>query len=231
MDQKIIFFEDLGKQEYESTWNYQKTLFYNIIKKKKNHLSSQEVGYLIFVENNHHVYTIGKNGKQEKNLLVSLDFLKHIHANLYQIDRGGDITYHGPGQLLAYPILDLNYFFKDIDKYLRQLEEVIIHFLWKNYGIQGLRKKGYTGVWVNHGKICAIGIRMSRWATMHGLAFNVNTDLQYFNYIIPCGISQNRKVTSLRKEIKNDHISFHEVKQKIKISFQEIFEVQLISRK
>ncbi|WP_185850056.1 lipoyl(octanoyl) transferase LipB [Blattabacterium cuenoti] len=230
MKKKILFFEDLGMKGYKETLEYQKILFNNLIQKKvKNrHDQKEEPGYLLFVEHNH-VYTIGKNGKN-KHLLVSSYFLKKINAEFYQTDRGGDITYHGPGQLVVYPILNMDYFFTDIHKYLRLLEEVIIHFLLKNYGIKGEREKGQTGVWLKKNgisrKICAIGIRMSRWVTMHGFALNVNTDLRYFDHIIPCGIF-NKEVTSLKKELQN-HISFSEVKDLVKKSFQEIFNVEFI---
>ncbi|AWU45952.1 lipoyl(octanoyl) transferase LipB [Blattabacterium punctulatus] len=236
MKKKILFFEDLGKKEYKETWKYQKILFDDIIQKKvKNiffHNNKKEIaGYLLFVEHPH-VYTIGKNGKN-KHLLVSSDFLKKIDATFYQTDRGGDITYHGPGQLVVYPILNMDYFFTDIHKYLRLLEEVIIHFL-KNYGIKGEREKGKTGVWLKkkngkYKKICSIGIRMSRWVTMHGFAINVNTDLRYFDYIIPCGIF-NKEVTSLEKELKNK-ISFSDTKYLVKKSFQEIFNVKFFINK
>ncbi|WP_185855742.1 lipoyl(octanoyl) transferase LipB [Blattabacterium cuenoti] len=231
MEKKRILFEDLGKKEYVTTFNYQKRIFNNIIQKKINKIFYKEAGYLIFVEHNHHIYTIGKNGKKNKHLLVSSDFLKKINATICHTDRGGDITYHGPGQLIIYPILDLDYFFTDIHKYLRLLEEVIIHFLWNNYGIQGIRKKGNTGVWLNHGKlrkICAIGIKISRWVTMHGLALNINTNLQYFNYIIPCGIYENQKVTSLKEELKNFELSLNDVKCRVKKSFKKIFNVEFI---
>ncbi|WP_185862383.1 lipoyl(octanoyl) transferase LipB [Blattabacterium cuenoti] len=232
MKKKILFFEDLGKKEYKETWEYQKRLFYDIIQKKVNNISYQKAGYFLFVEHPH-VYTIGKNGKKNKHLLVTSDFLKKINATFYQTDRGGDITYHGPGQLIGYPILNMDYFFTDIHKYLRLLEEVIIHFLWKNYGIKGERKKGKTGVWFHNNvveksrKICAIGIKISRWVTMHGFALNVNTDLRYFDHIIPCGI-YNQEVTSLKKELKKNDISFKEVKQMVKKSFQEIFDVEFM---
>ncbi|WP_185869292.1 lipoyl(octanoyl) transferase LipB [Blattabacterium cuenoti] len=231
MKKKILFFEDLGKKEYEKTWKYQKRLFDDIIQKKVNKIFSKKAGYFLFVEHPH-VYTIGKNGKKDKHLLVTSDFLKKINATYYQTDRGGDITYHGPGQLIGYPILNMDYFFTDIHKYLRLLEEVIIHFLWKNYEIKGERKKGQTGVWFHNKngksrKICAIGIRMSRWVTMHGFALNVNTDLRYFDHIIPCGI-HNQEVTSLKKELKKNDISFQDVKRMVKKSFQEIFDVKFI---
>ncbi|WP_185861528.1 lipoyl(octanoyl) transferase LipB [Blattabacterium cuenoti] len=233
MKKKILFFEDLGKKEFQETWMYQKKLFDEIIQKKVNNISDKKAGYFLFVEHPH-VYTIGKNGHKNQHLLVSSDFLKKIDVSFYQTDRGGDITYHGPGQLIGYPILNMDYFFTDIHKYLRLLEEVMIHFLCKNYAIKGERKKGRTGVWFNNGKngksrkICAIGIRMSRWVTMHGFALNVNTDLQYFNHIIPCGI-YNQEVTSLKKELKKDDISLQKVKCMVKKSFQEIFDVEFIN--
>ncbi|WP_185856428.1 lipoyl(octanoyl) transferase LipB [Blattabacterium cuenoti] len=228
---KKILFEDLGKKGYQETWDYQKILFDDLIQKKKNKFSKKNIqGYLLFVEHPH-VYTIGKNGKH-KHLLVSSDFLKKINASFYQTDRGGDITYHGPGQLVGYPILNMDFFFTDIHKYLRFLEEVIIHFLLKNYGIKGEREEGKTGVWLKENgkskKICAIGIRISRWVTMHGFALNVNTDLRYFNYIIPCGID-NQEVTSLKKELKKKNpLSLSGVKLLVKKSFQEIFHVEFI---
>ncbi|WP_185869866.1 lipoyl(octanoyl) transferase LipB [Blattabacterium cuenoti] len=232
MKKKILFFEDLGKKKYEDTWIYQKKLFNKIIQKKINKISSIEAGYLLFVEH-YHVYTIGKNGKKDKHLLVTLDFLEKINATICKTDRGGDITYHGPGQLIVYPILNMDYFFTDIHKYLRFLEEVIIHFLCKNYGIKGEREKGKTGVWLldnkKSRKICAIGIRISRWVTMHGFALNVNTNLKYFDYIVPCGI-YNKEVTSLKKELKKNNISFNEVKYMVKKSFQEIFDVEFINK-
>ncbi|WP_185860967.1 lipoyl(octanoyl) transferase LipB [Blattabacterium cuenoti] len=232
MKKKILFFEDLGQKEYQETLKYQTRLFYDIIQNKVNNIPSKKAGYFLFVEHPH-VYTIGKNGKKDKHLLVSSDFLKKKNISVYQTDRGGDITYHGPGQLIGYPILNMDYFFTDIHKYLRLLEEVIIHFLWKNYEIKGERKEGKTGVWfhVKNGKsrkICAIGIRMSRWVTMHGFALNINTDLQYFNHIIPCGID-NQEVTSLKKELKKNDISFQEVKSMVKKSFQEIFDVKFFN--
>ncbi len=229
MKKRTIFFEDLGIKEYQETWKYQKKLFKDIIQKKINKVSCQKVGYLLFVEHPN-VYTIGKNGKKNKHLLVPSDFLNKINATFYQTDRGGDITFHGPGQLIGYPILNMDYFFTDVHKYIRLLEEVIIHFL-KFYGLEGVRKKGKTGVWMNNDigkksrKICAIGIRMSRWVTMHGFALNINTDLRYFDYIIPCGI-HDQEVTSLRKELEKKEIPFEIAKNKVKKSFQDVFNVE-----
>ncbi|WP_185874084.1 lipoyl(octanoyl) transferase LipB [Blattabacterium cuenoti] len=229
MKKKILFFEDLGKKGYQETWDYQKILFNKLIQKKINKDKNQITGYLLFVEHPH-VYTIGKNGKYQ-HLLVSSDFLKKIEATFYLTDRGGDITYHGPGQLVVYPILNMDDLFTDIHKYIRFLEEVIIHFL-KYYGIKGGRQTGKTGVWlgekkrISYKKICSIGIRMSRWVTMHGFALNVNTDLRYFDYIIPCGLI-NKEMTSLKEEL-NHPISFYEVKYLVKKSFKKIFNVECI---
>ncbi|WP_185864703.1 lipoyl(octanoyl) transferase LipB [Blattabacterium cuenoti] len=234
MKKKIIYFEDLGIKKYEDTWKYQKKLFEDIIQKKVKKIHCKKAGYLLFVEHPN-VYTIGRNGNKNKHLLVTSDFLKKINADFYQTDRGGDITFHGPGQLIVYPILNMDYFFTDIHKYIRLLEEVIIHFL-KYYELEGVRKKGKTGVWMNNNddvdkksrKICAIGIRMSRWVTMHGFALNINTNLRYFDYIVPCGI-HDQEVTSLKKELEKS-ISFEMVKNMMKKSFQYVFNVDLINR-
>jgi len=183
----------------------------------------------LFVEHPH-VYTLGKSG-DEKNLLLNEKQLLDKHANYYKINRGGDITYHGPGQLVAYPILDLDNFFTDIHKYLRLLEETIIITL-KEYGIESGRSKGETGVWLDAEdkfkarKICAMGVRCSRWVTMHGWGFNVNSDLNYFNNIIPCGIN-DKAVTSLNKEIGRD-VDMQEIKEKLKKNFSNLFEAEFI---
>lgn len=183
--------------------------------------------YLLFCEHPH-VYTLGKSGSEE-NLLIALQDLPNIEATYYKINRGGDITYHGPGQLVGYPILDLDQFFTDIHKYLRYLEEVFIKVL-ADYGLKGERSEGETGVWLETGtpnarKILALGVRASRWVTMHGWAFNVNTDLSYFEHIIPCGI-KDKDVTSLARELGHP-VSMTEVKEKARRYFEEIFEVSL----
>ena len=176
-----------------------------------------------------HVYTLGKSGKAA-HLLADAAQLAKIQASFYHINRGGDITYHGPGQIVGYPILDLDNFFTDIHLYLRLLEEAVILTL-ADYGIQAGRITGLTGVWIDYEKqirprkICALGVKTSRWVTMHGFAFNVNTDLNYFNYIIPCGI-QNKKVTSLKEELGKE-VDFKEVKEKLKKNFEKVFNVQL----
>ena len=183
---------------------------------------------MIFCEHPH-VYTIGKNGNKT-NLLINNGLLKSKGVDFYETNRGGDITYHGPGQLVAYPIFDLDNFFSDIHKYLRLLEEVVILTL-KDYGIKGERSKGETGVWLDVGsknarKICAFGVKSSRWVTMHGLALNINTDLSFFNYIVPCGIS-DKGVTSINKEINNS-VCMNELKNKLKSHFRSVFDINFI---
>lgn len=222
--------------DYKACWDYQEELFNQTIQQKianRNLNSENQIptkNYLLFVEHPH-VYTLGKSG-DEKNLLLNQNQLSEKHASYYKINRGGDITYHGPGQLVAYPILDLDNFFTDIHKYLRLLEETVILTL-KEYGIIGERSKGETGVWLDSEnitkvrKICAMGVRCSRWVTMHGLAFNVNVDLNYFNNIIPCGI-QDKAVTSLNKELGRE-ITMPQIKEKIKSNFCKLFEASLIA--
>ena len=185
--------------------------------------------YLLFVEH-HPVFTLGKNGNID-NVLLSEERLNQMGIEFYRTNRGGDITYHGPRQIVGYPILDLEKFGTDIGRYLRNLEEIVILTL-AEYGIKGGRSNGETGVWIDpdvkgkERKICAIGVRCSRWITMHGFAFNVNTDLDYFNLIIPCGI-QNKQVTSLKRELGRE-INFEEVKEKVKDNFRKVFDVELI---
>ena len=232
---KHIIFKDLGLIDYKACWDYQEELFKKTIQQKIANRSLSVEGqiatknYLLFVEHPH-VYTLGKSG-DEKNLLLSQQQLSQNQTSYYKINRGGDITYHGPGQIVVYPILDLDNFFTDIHKYLRLLEETIILTL-KDYNILGERSKGETGVWLDVEdvtkvrKICAMGVRCSRWVTMHGLAFNVNVDLNYFNNIIPCGI-KNKAVTSLNKEVGRD-VSMIEIKEKLKTNFCKLFESKLI---
>lgn len=184
--------------------------------------------HLLIVEHPH-VYTLGKSGKYV-HLLLSEELLVEMGATFYQVDRGGDITYHGPGQVVGYPILDLDHFFTDMHKYLRLLEEVIIRTL-SIYGLEGARSAGETGVWLDVGKpyarkVCAMGVRASRWVTMHGFALNVNTDLRYFEHIIPCGI-RDKAVTSLAQELHYE-VSIEEVKERLKVKFQEVFGVVLL---
>ena len=203
---QIAYFKDIGLIEYKEAWLFQEKFFNEILEiKSKNRNEGSEIttkNHLIFCEHPH-VYTLGNSGNKE-NLLVNEEYLKSRGASFYKTNRGGDITYHGPGQIVGYPVFDLDNFFNDIGKYLRFLEEVIILTL-KEYGISGERSKGETGVWLDVGKptarkICAMGVKTSRWVSMHGFAFNLNTDLSYFENIIPCGIN-DKKVTSLEKEI------------------------------
>lgn len=229
---KQIIVKDLGHKDYKETWDYQESLFEEIVElKRKNRAENTEVptpNYFLFVEHPH-VYTLGKSGHIE-NLLIDEAALAKKGASFYKINRGGDITYHGPGQIVGYPIIDLENFFTDIHKYLRSLEEVIIRTL-ADYGIKGERSEGETGVWLDVGtpfarKICAMGVRASRWVTMHGFALNVNTDLGYFDNIIPCGI-RGKAVTSLNVELSKEKVDTEEVKTLILKHFEEIFEVTI----
>lgn len=230
---KQVIFKDLGEKDYKQTWDYQEELFQKIIaQKQKNKAEStdnQTDNYFLFVEHPH-VYTLGKSG-DISNLLIDEETLQKKGATFYKINRGGDITYHGPGQIVGYPILDLDNFFTDIHKYLRFLEEVIILTL-ADYGIKATRSEGETGVWIDVGtpfarKICAMGVRTSRWVTMHGFALNVNADLGYFDNIIPCGI-RGKAVTSLNVELGKSQVPIDEVKEKIKKYFQELFEATFV---
>lgn len=214
--------------EYQAAWDKQEEIFGQIVKQKTANRSLETPlptpNYMVFTEHPH-VYTLGKSGKEE-NLLLDEEGLKEKHASYHHINRGGDITYHGPGQIVGYPILDLDNFFTDIHRYLRTLEEVIILTL-KDYGMKGDRYPGFTGVWLDPEdpfrarKICAMGVRASRWVTMHGFALNVNTDLSYFGNIVPCGID-DKGVTSLEKELGHP-LDIAEVKEKIITHMAEQF--------
>jgi lipoyl(octanoyl) transferase len=235
MQNKKIIFQDLGLMDYKACWDYQEKLFNETVNLKiSNRYLPEEKqiptkNHLLFVEHPH-VYTLGKSG-DEKNLLLNEKQLLDKHANYYKINRGGDITYHGPGQLVAYPILDLDNFFTDIHKYLRLLEETIILTL-KEYCVESGRSKGETGVWLDAEdkfkarKICAMGVRCSRWVTMHGWGFNVNSELNYFDNIIPCGIN-DKAVTSLNKELGRN-VDMAEIKEKLKKNFSKLFEAEFI---
>lgn len=229
---KNILLKDLFVKDYKETWDYQTALLQEIVNVKignrRKNLSIETDNHLLFVEHPH-VYTLGKSGDLS-NLLLNEKQLEEKGATFYKINRGGDITYHGPGQIVGYPILDLENFFTDIHKYLRLLEESIILTI-AEYGLKGDRSAGETGVWLDVGtpfarKICALGVRASRWVTMHGFAFNVNTNLGYFDHIIPCGID-DKAVTSLAVELKRE-IDLEEVKDKIKKYFEELFEAELV---
>ena len=228
---QTAYFKDIGLIEYKEAWLFQEKFFNEILEiKSKNRNEGTEIttkNHLIFCEHPH-VYTLGNSGNKE-NLLVNEEYLKSRGASFYKTNRGGDITYHGPGQIVCYPIFDLDNFFNDIGKYLRFLEEVIILTL-KEYGLSGERSKGETGVWLDVGKptarkICAMGVKTSRWVSMHGFAFNLNTDLSYFENIIPCGIN-DKKVTSLEKEIGHK-IDVDHAKSLIKSNLERVFDLKL----
>ncbi len=231
-----VFFHDLGVKDYKEVWDYQEELFNSIIKTKTDNRSLPEDGqkpttnYLLFVEHPH-VYTLGKSGS-DNNLLLNMIELKAKNASFYRIDRGGDITYHGPGQIVGYPILDLENFSLGLHKYVHNLEEAIIATL-NDYDIVASRLDGATGVWLDSDdphkarKICAIGIRTSRWVSMHGFAFNVNSQLEYFDYINPCGFT-DKKATSLQKELGRE-IDIDEVKARLKANIANVFGMKLVN--
>ena len=236
MNQIEVELEDLGLIDYKQCWDYQTKLFDATVQLKiqnrkfpDNSISTKN--HLIFCEHPH-VYTLGKSGDL-KNLLIDGQKRKEKKISFYKINRGGDITYHGPGQLVVYPILDLDYFFSDIHKYLRLLEEAVILTL-QDYGVFGQRLEGFTGVWVDDKKetprkICAIGVKCSRWVTMHGIGFNINSNLDYFKHIVPCGI-EDKSVTSLQKET-NQEIDMEELKLRFKKNFKNLFGINWIDKK
>lgn len=252
MAKREVIFNDLGIRDYQSVWDYQEQLLQDNVRKKSaigSRLPSvlqladnsdiesvadaepSTINHLLFVEHPP-VYTLGKSGKIE-NLLITDEDRAARQIEFYKTNRGGDITFHGLQQIVGYPILDLEKFTTDIGKYLRNIEEVIIRTL-AGYGICADRSPGETGVWIDpdikgrERKICAIGVRCSRWITMHGFAFNVNTDLSYFDNIIACGI-ENKKVTSLEKELGRK-MDFEEVKEKVKRNFEKVFDVTLVTK-
>ena len=254
LDKQTVLYKDLGLVDYKIAWDYQEMLFQqnvgikSLLRKKElstnDYINIQKENtdiidkvidaeiltkhYLLLCEHSP-VLTLGKSGHVE-NILITEAEMELQGIQYFKTNRGGDITFHGPQQIVGYPILDLEKFYTDIGKYLRSLEEVII-LTMQEYGLKGERSKGETGVWLDAGipgserKICAMGVRCSRWITMHGFAFNVNTDLKYFNTIIPCGI-ENKKVTSLQNEL-NYVLDYEEVKNKIKANFEKVFAVQL----
>lgn len=241
MKNKEVIFRDWGLIDYKEAWNKQEALFADTVNKKieiRNHQAVTEgdeyleyiptPNYLIFCEHPH-VYTLGKSGKSE-HLLLDEKGLKEKHATYYPINRGGDITYHGPGQIVSYPILDLDNFFTDIHLYLRTLEEAVILTL-ADYGLKAGRYPGYTGVWFDADndrarKICALGVRCSRWVTMHGLAFNINTELDYFKNIVPCGID-DKDVTSMQREL-GQVVDIIEVKKILKQHISVLFGMEIL---
>ena len=235
MSMRQVHFHDRGLVDYAAAWDHQTRLFQSIIDRKianrekpaNEQLATED--HLVFCEHPH-VYTLGKSGKQS-HLLLNEDGLREAGVQFFPIDRGGDITYHGPGQLVGYPIFDLDHHFTDIHRFLRTLEEAIFGTL-EVYGIKGGRIDGLTGVWLDADqpakarKICAFGIRASRWVTMHGFAFNVNTDLSYFNNIVPCGIA-DKGVTSLAAELGRP-VDMAEVKARLKMELADLFDVELV---
>lgn len=230
MNKKIIV-KELGLKDYKETWDFQEALFQDILsiksENRKYNTTIETPNYLLYVEHPH-VYTLGKSGDMS-NMLLSESQLAEKGATFYKINRGGDITYHGPGQVVGYPIFDLENFFTDIHKYLRFLEEAIILTL-AEYGVKGTRSEGETGVWIDVGtpfarKICAMGVRASRWVTMHGFALNVNSDLGYFDHIIPCGI-RGKAVATLNNELGVKFVDEQEVKEKITKHLIDLFVTQ-----
>ena len=231
---KAVFLEDLGRKDYKETWDYQELLFKNIVDQKirnrREGTSHATSNHFLFVEHPH-VYTLGKSG-DINNLLANEAQLLEKGATFYKINRGGDITYHGPGQIVGYPILDLENFFTDIHKYLRFLEEMVILTL-AEYGLKAERSQGETGVWLDVGtpfarKICAMGVRASRWVTMHGFALNVNADLGYFDMMIPCGI-KDKAVTSLNVELGTAQVDMEQLKQQLLKHFKVLFEANFVT--
>ncbi|MFM9026768.1 MAG: lipoyl(octanoyl) transferase LipB [Bacteroidota bacterium] len=232
---KRVYFRDLGAVEYADAWRIQEEMFNELVDRKLFNRSvpedqqREQIHYLVFCEHPH-VFTLGRTG-DEKNLLLDSKQLVAREAAFFKNNRGGDITYHGPGQIVGYPILDLDCFFTDIHLYMRTLEEAVIRTM-NHYGLSGDRFPGYTGVWLEPAdpsrarKICAMGVRCSRWVTMHGFAFNVNTDLSYFNHIIPCGIN-DKSVTSLQKELGYTP-DIHEVKIILRSHLADLFGMELI---
>ncbi len=231
-----VYFEDLGNIEYGEAWNYQEALMKKNLDLKaakyaagdQHNITETSTHHLLFCTHPH-VYTLGKSGVME-NLLLNDARLKELNISFYKTNRGGDITYHGPGQIVGYPILDLELFFTDLGRYMRCLEEVIIRTI-AHWGIVGNRLEGATGVWLDPHipskarKICAMGVKCSRWVTIHGWALNLNTDMKYFDYIVPCGIT-DKSVTSMQKEL-GSKIDEAEVKQVLKEKFAEVFEAEV----
>ncbi len=231
-----VHYQDLGLVEYAPTWEYQTSCHQQLVQRKRSAagdpIRDQPAPHKFIVCEHPHVYTLGKSGHPD-HLLLDDDALAGVGATYVKINRGGDITYHGPGQIVGYPILDLEDFYRDVHRYVRELEEVMIRVI-RSYGLIGIRLEGYTGVWLapddHHPlfrKICAIGVHLSRWVTLHGFAFNVNTDLKYFDHIVPCGIhDENKAVTSLSNELGRD-LDMEEVKALVREQFAEVFQCSL----
>ncbi len=234
---QAVNFKDLGQTDYKTAWDYQEALLQQNVQAKAAYWKTPEAVDATAVPTQHHlllvehppVYTLGKSGKME-HVLLSEAAIAEKGISFFETNRGGDITFHGPQQIVGYPIIDLEKFYTDIGRYLRNLEEVII-LTMAEYGLKGERSTGETGVWLDatvkgkERKICAMGVRCSRWITMHGFAFNVNTDLRYFDYIVPCGI-YNKQVTSLEKELGTT-LNYETVKQQVQRNFEKVFDVKL----
>lgn len=229
MSKASVIYRNLGQLDYKTAWDLQEALLQQGVAAKQEGRSEGIANYFLMVEHPP-VYTLGKSGKME-HVLISEEERDEKGIEFFKINRGGDITFHGPGQIVGYPILDLEQFYTDIGRYLRDLEEVIIRTL-ADYGIAAGRSAGETGVWIEPGvpgrerKICAMGVRCSRWITMHGFAFNINTDLNYFNYIVPCGI-QNKSVTSLQQELGRE-VPMAEVQQMVLEHFTTVFGADIL---
>lgn len=229
MSKASVIYRNLGRLDYKTAWDLQETLLQQGVSAKQEGRTAGISNYFLMVEHPP-VYTLGKSGKME-HVLISEEERDKKGIEFFKINRGGDITFHGPGQIVGYPILDLEQFYTDIGRYLRELEEVIIRTL-ADYGIAAGRSKGETGVWIEpdvpgrERKICAMGVRCSRWITMHGFAFNINTDLNYFNYIVPCGI-QNKSVTSLQQELGRE-VPVAEVQEKLLGHFTAVFGATIV---
>ncbi len=227
-----VIYKQLGLIDYKEAWDFQEKIFQNTIDEKIRIRNGEEglvtKNYMLFCQHPH-VFTLGKSGSMD-NLLLNEKELDDNNANFYKINRGGDITYHGPGQLVVYPILDLDHFFSDIHKYLRFLEQAVIDTLLE-YNIESSRVEGLTGVWIEGNtprarKICALGVKSSRWVTMHGIGFNINSDLSYFSHIIPCGI-EGKAVTSMKQELGRE-LDFEEVSQVLKEKLSTQFEFKYV---
>lgn len=229
MSKASVIYRNLGRLDYKTAWDLQETLLQQGVSAKQEGRTEGISNYFLMVEHPP-VYTLGKSGKME-HVLISEEEREEKGIEFFKINRGGDITFHGPGQIVGYPILDLEQFYTDIGRYLRELEEVIIRTL-ADYGVAAGRSKGETGVWIEpdvpgrERKICAMGVRCSRWITMHGFAFNINTDLNYFNYIVPCGI-QNKSVTSLQQELGRE-VPMAEVQEKLLGHFAAVFGATIV---
>ncbi len=229
---KKIILKDLGQITYQAAWDIQTKLFEEVVERKVNNRTlpkeqQEELEHYFLFAEHQHVYTLGRSGKPQ-HLLLSEEELENKNASFFKINRGGDITYHGLGQVVGYPILDLDDFFTDIGRYVRFLEEMVIRTL-AEYDVKGERIKGFSGVWIDANKptarkICAVGVHLSRWVTMHGFAFNINTDLSYFDYIIPCGID-DKAVTSLQKEL-GELVDMEKIKEQLFYHFIQLFEAE-----